>query len=518
MGESSRFLWSALGGMFAGRGKRARRLVRLPLRRLVIESLESRALLTASVGVSYEFDNLAGTPLTSLAAGQDFILKASIQDVQSTPSGIYQAYLTVGFDPTLVTIPTGAAITEGASYAGSPVLSSLSAGSISAGGVKTVTQPPIPANSEFTLFQVELQAQNSGQLSLATSVAAAPDYTLLFGNPVPVPTANLQVTGNSIQIVSSSPASTTTTLSSSVNPSAFGQATTFTATVVPNSGTFDNGGTVQFAVDGTNFGSPVSLSNGQATIQDSALAVGTHTITATYGGDTSFAGSSGTLSGGQVVKQASTTTAVASSLNPSAFGQAATFTATVVPSSGTFDNGGTVQFAVDGTSFGSPVSLSNGQATIQDSALAVGTHTITATYGGDTSFAGSSGTLSGGQVVKQASTTTAVASSLNPSAFGQAATFTATVSPGSGTFDNGGTVQFAVDGTSFGSPVSLSNGQATIQDSALAVGTHTITATYGGDTSFAGSSGTLSGGQVVKQASTTTTLSSSANPSALVKR
>ena len=48
---------------------------------------------------------------------------------------------------------------------------------------------------------------------------------------------------------------------------------------------------MQFAVDGANFGSAVSLSGGKATVQDSALAAGTHTITATYSGDTNFAGS-----------------------------------------------------------------------------------------------------------------------------------------------------------------------------------------------------------------------------------
>ena len=350
-----------------------------------------------------------------------------------------------------------------------------------------------------------------GKATIQDSALAVSTHTITatYGGDAAFAGSNGTLSGG--QVVKQ--ASTTTTLSSSANPSALGQAVTFTATLAAGSGTFDNGGTVQFAVDGTSFGSPQGLSGGKATIQDSALTVGTHTITATYGGDTSFAGSSGTLSGGQVVGQASTTTSLSSSANPSALGQAVTFTATVTPGSGTFDNGGTVQFAVDGTNFGSPQGLSGGKATIQDSALTVGSHTVTATYGGDTTFAGSSGTLSGGQVVKQASTTTAIASSLNPSAYGQAVSFTASVTPGSGTFDNGGTVQFAVDGTNFGSPLSLSNGQVSIQDSALAVGTHTITATYGGDTSFAGSSGTLSGGQVVDQASTTTAVTSSLNPS-----
>ena len=46
---------------------------------------------------------------------------------------------------------------------------------------------------------------------------------------------------------------------------------------------------------------PVSLSGGSATIADAALSDGTHTITASYSGDTNFSTSSGTLSGGQTV-------------------------------------------------------------------------------------------------------------------------------------------------------------------------------------------------------------------------
>jgi hypothetical protein len=55
-------------------------------------------------------------------------------------------------------------------------------------------------------------------------------------------------------------------------------------------------GTVQFNIDGTNFGSPVTLSGGNATSNTiSTLAVGNHTITAAYSGNTNIQTSSGTL-------------------------------------------------------------------------------------------------------------------------------------------------------------------------------------------------------------------------------
>ena len=180
--------------------------------------------------------------------------------------------------------------------------------------------------------------------------------------------------------------------------------------------------------------------------------------------------------------QASTTTTVASSLPSSAFGQSVTFTASVTPSGAT----GTVQFFDGANPLGSLV-LSGGTASLTTSALAVGPHSITASYGGDANFAGStSSSLS--QTVGAVSTATALTSSLDPSVFGQQVTFTATVSPSSGPT---GTVQFFDGVTSLGT-AALSGGTALMTTSALAVGTHFITANYSGNASYTGSTFCLS--------------------------
>src|SRR5207342_1620340 len=80
-----------------------------------------------------------------------------------------------------------------------------------------------------------------------------------------------------------SAASTATALTSSLDPSVFGQQVTLTATVSPSSGPT---GTVQF-FDGVNSLGTVVLSGGTASMTTSALAVGTHFITASYSGNAS---------------------------------------------------------------------------------------------------------------------------------------------------------------------------------------------------------------------------------------
>jgi hypothetical protein len=97
----------------------------------------------------------------------------------------------------------------------------------------------------------------------------------------------------------------------------------------------------------------------------------------------------------------------------------------------------------------------------------------------------------------KAATTTAVTSSVNPSDFSQSVTFTATVTSGAGTPT--GSVQFKDNGTNLGTAVTLNgSGVATVSTSSLSVGSHTITAEYAGAANFGASTGTLTGGQVVR--------------------
>jgi hypothetical protein len=108
-------------------------------------------------------------------------------------------------------------------------------------------------------------------------------------------------------------------------------------------------------------------------------------------------------------------------------------------------------------------------------------------------------------------TSTTLVSSATPSVYGQAVTFTAHVSPTSGTGTPTGTVDFK-DGTTLLQTVPVTSGVASFSYSTLAAGVHTITAFYSGDPNFnGGMSNSLT--QTVTAAATTTTLLSNLNPS-----
>jgi hypothetical protein len=322
------------------------------------------------------------------------------------------------------------------------------------------------------------------------------------------------------QSITPAPAVTTTTaVTSSANPSVFGQSVTFTATVTASNGSMPTG-TVNFFVDGSMVSSPM-LSGGVATYTTTTLAVGTHSVSATYVGNSSFATSNGSLAGGQTVNKAATTTTVTSTGSPAQQGSTVIFTATItVNSPGStavaFPTG-TVTFFDNGSSLGAAqsVSTSNGvtTASFSISSLGVGNHPITASYSGDGNFQASVSAVFNQSItpVPAVTTTTAVTSSANPSVFGQSVTFTATVTASNGSTPTG-TVNFFVDGSLVSSPM-LSGGVATYTTTTLAVGTHSVSATYVGNSSFATSNGSLAGGQTVNQAQTNTVVTSSLNPS-----
>ncbi len=334
-------------------------------------------------------------------------------------------------------------------------------------------------------------------------------------------------------------AASETTLTSSQSPAPYGQSLTFTATVAALSSTSGTpSGSVDFR-DGANDLGSVALSvvsgtaQAQLTVpnttfsQDSnALSAGFHTITALYSGNDTFAHSTGKLS--QVVT-AGTTTALAlaaSSVNPSDFGQAVSFVATVAtiaPASGTVT--GVVDFTVDG---GSPVSvpLHKGQATFTTRGLAVGTHTITAAYAGNAAFSASSAASPLQQVVLTA-THTALTASVNPVVTSNTVTYTATVgaitvSPPGGQAVQGkaasttvptGTIDFYQDGTQMASVAVDASGTAQWSTSYSAAGSHKIKAVYEGDANFGSSTSAVLTERVADtNVATQVQLSASPNP------
>jgi subtilase family serine protease len=139
----------------------------------------------------------------------------------------------------------------------------------------------------------------------------------------------------STTITSGSLIATTTTLASSTSTPLTGSGITFTAAVTASAGTtVPSGGTIQFAVNGTNQGSPVTISSGgTATFSYTFSAAGNETVTATYSGTSTYATSSSTLA--LTVKAPSTGQFTLAATNVTvASGGTATSTLTITPQGG----------------------------------------------------------------------------------------------------------------------------------------------------------------------------------------
>ena len=198
-----------------------------------------------------------------------------------------------------------------------------------------------------------------------------------------------------------------------------------------------------------------------------------------------------TSTGSFTTQQATpTATSVAPGTATVSYGQSATFTAKVSSSAGVPPDG-SMQFLVNGVAYGSPVALSGATAQLAISEPA-GSYTIAAQYTGDANYAATlpAAETTASLTVNQAATETAVTPGTATVSSGQSATFTATVSSSAGV-PPGGSVQFLVNGAAYGSPVALSGATAQLAISESA-GSYTITAQYGGDSNFSGSSSTAS--------------------------
>ena len=278
---------------------------------------------------------------------------------------------------------------------------------------------------------------------------------------------------------------TTSTLTASPNPSTFEQSVTLKDSV---SGSFPDGGKVYFKIDNVVSDSANINGSGVASVTNSTISAGSHSISAFYGGTSNF-DTSTSNSVTQVVNQSGPVVTLTSNLNPSVFEQNVTFKVTVTNSAHTPT--GSVNF-YDGATLLGNVALSGDSALISSATLTAGSHTIKAVYGGDSNFKNDSSTVT--QVVNQSGPVVTLTSNLNPSVFEQNVTFKVTVTNSSHTPT--GSVNF-YDGATLLGNVALVGDSAQINSSTLTAGSHTIKAVYSGDSNFKSDSSNVT--QVVNQ-------------------
>jgi len=370
---------------------------------------------------------------------------------------------------------------------------------------------PTGANATFSPGTISSSSPTSSTLTISTNSATTPPGSTTLTvkatgsggcNDTPTDTGTLVVVEN-----------TTTTLTSSVNPSVFGQSTTLTATVAKVTGpTTPTGGTVTFLDGATSLGT-ATLSAGTASISTSALTAGSHSLTASYAGVANNFGASTSAAVTQSVSKANTTTTASNAIGTFG-GPNVTLSANVTansPSTGTVSEG-TVTFTVKqgattiGTVASGTVAAGAATASFSMSGVNASTYTINATYNPaattpnfSTSTAASPGTLT----VSPANTATTVGNSSGTSSGSANLTANVTANSPSTATVNEGTVTFTVKqgattiGTATSGTVAGGAASASFPLSGVVSGTYSINATYNPaatpnfNTSTAATAGTL---------------------------
>ena len=257
--------------------------------------------------------------------------------------------------------------------------------------LNTKLQSNAPTNIPFT-GSVGIYDNTNTLITTATLSANGTIKAILNGLTTGSYTYTVQYAGDASHtaITSSAftvvvdPAATSTSLATSANSLAFGQALTLTATVSSKSSGGTPTGTVTFFDNGSPIGSAVALSGDQASLPIPTPTVGKHVYSAMYGGDSNFV-FDGSSNHTVTVNPDKTTVALQSSVaNPITSGSPFNITATVsVVAPGVGTPTGTVIIKDGRTPLGT-LTLASGAATLSNITLtAKGRHMITATYGGD---------------------------------------------------------------------------------------------------------------------------------------
>jgi cytoskeletal protein CcmA (bactofilin family) len=349
-------------------------------------------------------------------------------------------------------------------------------GSIAAGASIPSGSVSVSVNNG-TAVPATIQSNGSFTATLPTSTLAIGSYPLsyTYEGSATFNTASNVATKLAVNAVASS-----TALTSSLNPSSYGQQVTFTATVSGPASDPAPSGTVTF-LDGLTTLGTATLSGGQATYASSILTAGAHSITASYSGNAIYAISSATALAQTIT--ALTPVFTVSSANSVNAGSNGSVTGSIA--AGTFIPTGSISVSVNDGAAASATIQPDGSftANLSTSTLPTGSYALSYSFVGNTNFAPATNSVTKLTVTAVSSSTT-LTSSLNPAPYGQPVAFTATVSGSASGHTPSGTVTF-LDGTTTLGSAALNNGQATYPGSALGAATHSITAAYSGDSIYA---------------------------------
>lgn len=348
---------------------------------------------------------------------------------------------------------------------------------ISADGTKLLFSTPFgSSDGQFSVpYAVAVDASSNIYIVGKTNSSALPVTAGAFQQKNNTPlNSNVYRTGFVGKIAPTS--TTTTALTLPTGTVTAGQSVKLTAKVTGQTGsTGTPTGTVTFLGGTTTLGTGTLDATGKATYTAASLNATTYSITASYAGDTAFAGS--VSSAQNLVVTPATPTVILTAPATALVGASVTLSVTVTGTGGSPT--GTVVFK-DGATILSTVNLASGAASYSTSALTVGTHSITASYSGDSIFAAT--TTAAQSVVVSLGTATVSLTAPATALLGASVTLATTVT-GTGSTPTG-TVTFK-DGTATLSTATLAGGAASYSTTTLAAGAHSITVSYSGDSNFA---------------------------------
>jgi hypothetical protein len=293
-----------------------------------------------------------------------------------------------------------------------------------------------------------------------------------------------------VTVAKSTKVATTSAVTATNTPLTYGTSTTLTDTITFTGSTKPTG-SVQFYVDGTATGATVTIANATSTTETASLTIaaltgGSHQITATYAGDTTFTGSTGSLTLSVATNAADTLSLTASPSGTVAQGTSINFTATLSFTTGLANPTGNIVFTVDGSTATTVAALPfNGGglgAIFNTSALAPGTHTIAASYAGDANYASATATSVSVTIVTAPQLTLTTMQN-TPVVLGAPVTINAAVTPTTSGPVPTGTISYSVDGGA-STMVNLTNGNASFTLSGLSMLKHVVTVVYNGDTTY----------------------------------